>query len=178
MARQLKDEDRSIWRAAMRGVRPLPSARKAPEELPASAPQPESRARDAVSPVNPDWRRDDAKSGAAPGVIDRRTLTRIKRGELAIDARLDLHGRTQEAAHRALVRFIATSAADGARLALVITGKGRGGEGVLRAAVPRWLAEPAMRARILAVTPAPPQLGGSGAFCVMLRRARAGTPRP
>lgn len=172
MTRRLKDEDRSIWRAAMRGVRPLPSARKTPEELPPSGPQPESRARDAVSPVNPDWRGDDAKSGAAPGVIDRRTLTRIKRGELAIDARLDLHGRTQEAAHRALVRFIATSAADGARLALVITGKGRGGEGVLREAVPRWLAEPAMRARILAVTPAAAKHGGGGALYVLLRRTR------
>ncbi|HEV2264226.1 MAG TPA: Smr/MutS family protein [Stellaceae bacterium] len=176
MTRRLKDEDRSIWRAAMRGVRPLRAARKPPEDSPSSAPEPPSPA--APSPVNFDWRRDDAKNGAAPGAIDRRTLTRIKRGELAIDARLDLHGLTQEAAHRALVRFIATSAADGARLALVITGKGRSGEGVLRTAVPRWLAEPAMRARILAVTPAPPQLGGSGAFCVMLRRARAGTPRP
>lgn len=107
-----------------------------------------------------------------PGTIDRRTLTRIKRGEVAIDVRLDLHGLTQEAAHRALARFIATSAADGARLALVITGKGRGGEGVLRTAVPRWLAEPAMRSRILAVTPAAANHGGAGALYILLRRSR------
>ena len=165
MARQLKDEDRSVWRAAMRGVKPLRLTPKEPEEPPASRAVP--------SPVNFAWRRDDAKSSAPPGTIDRRTLTRIKRGELAIDARLDLHGLTQEAAHRALARFIATSAANGARLALVITGKGRGGEGILRAAVPRWLAEPAMRTRILAVTPAAANHGGAGALYLLLRRPRS-----
>lgn len=165
MARQLKDEDRSIWRAAMRGVKPLRVAPKTPEEP--------SAAHAVPSPVKFDWRRDDTKSSASPGTIDRRTLTRIKRGELAIEARLDLHGLTQEAAHRALARFIATSAGGGARLALVITGKGRGGEGILRAAVPRWLAEPALRARILAVTPAAANHGGSGALYVLLRRSRS-----
>ena len=166
MARQLKDEDRSIWRAAMRGVKPLQPAEKVAEE----SPKPASRT--VSSRVRPDWRRDNAKSSASPGTIDRRTLTRIKRGELAIDVRLDLHGLTQEAAHRALVRFIATSAGGGARLALVITGKGRGGEGVLRTAVPRWLAEPPMRGRILAVTPAAANHGGAGALYILLRRSR------
>ncbi|HYL32684.1 MAG TPA: Smr/MutS family protein [Stellaceae bacterium] len=172
MARQLKDEDRSLWRAAMRGVKPLPTARHASEESPPIPRRPEPH--DGGAPVRTAARLhgEAAKSARAAGGIDRRTLTRIKRGELGVDARLDLHGLTQEAAHRALVRFIATAAADGARLALVITGKGRSGEGVLRAAVPRWLAEPATHARILAVTPAPPQLGGSGALCVLLRRAR------
>lgn len=165
MTRQLKDDDRSIWRAAMRGVKPLRLTPKAPEESPASRPVP--------APAEFDRRRDDTKSSTAPGTIDRRTLTRIKRGELAIDARLDLHGLTQEAAHRALARFIATSAADGARLALVITGKGRGGEGILRAAVPRWLAEPALRTRILAVTPAAANHGGAGALYLLLRRPRS-----
>ena len=149
----------------MRGVKPLRLTPKAPEEPSASRAIP--------SPVNVEWRRDDAKTGAAPGTIDRRTLTRIKRGERAIDARLDLHGLTQEAAHRALARFIATTAADGARLALVITGKGRSGEGILRAAVPRWLAEPALRARIVAVTPAAANHGGAGALYVLLRRPRS-----
>jgi DNA-nicking Smr family endonuclease len=102
-------------------------------------------------------------------------LLRLKRGEVAVDARLDLHGMTQEAAHRALAHFIIGAAGDGARMALVITGKGRGGEGILRAAVPRWLNEPALRAQIVAIAPAPPQLGGSGALCVRLRRSRERT---
>lgn len=122
--------------------------------------------------LGPRLRGDDGKGNSTPGTIDRRTLTRIKRGELTIDARLDLHGLTQEAAHRALVRFIATSAGGGARVALVITGKGRSGEGILRAAVPRWLAEPAMHGRILAVMPAAANHGGAGALYIVLRRTR------
>ncbi|MDE2227565.1 MAG: Smr/MutS family protein [Alphaproteobacteria bacterium] len=122
-------------------------------------------------------RGDDAKNRAAPS-LDRRTVARLKRGEMPVEARLDLHGLTQAAAHRALVRFIAEAAADGARLALVITGKGRGGEGVLREAAPRWLAEPAIRAHILAVAEAPLKLGGGGALCVLLRRRRERTAGP
>lgn len=107
--------------------------------------------------------------------LDRRTLTRLRRGDLAVDARLDLHGMTQEAAHRALTHFIAAAVADGARLALVITGKGRAGEGVLRAAVPRWLDEPALRTQVVAITRAPANLGGGGALCIRLRRRRERT---
>jgi DNA-nicking Smr family endonuclease len=42
----------------------------------------------------------------------------------------------------------------------------------LRAAVPRWLAEPAMQPRVLAVTPAMPKDGGGGALYILLRRER------
>src|SRR5579875_3518786 len=169
MAKPLKEEDRRLWREAMRGVRPLRPTRTV-DDGPSQPP---------AAPA--ETRRDSAAAGprtiaaAAPGAIDRRTLARIRRGAMPVEARLDLHGLTQEAAHRALVRFIA-AAADGVRLALVITGKGRGGEGVLRAAVPRWLAEPPSRARILALTPAPPQHGGAGALCVLLRRRRGSAP--
>lgn len=169
MARRLKDEDRRLWHAAMQGVAPL---RRRPAETTlvatTTAPVP-------TSPSSPAGARARIPEGPSPPPLDRRTLKSLRRGDLAIDARLDLHGLTQEAAHRALARFIAKAAADGARLALVITGKGRGGEGVLRAAVPRWLAEPALRTHVLATTPAPPNLGGGGALCVQLRRPRART---
>src|SRR5437773_83320 len=48
----------------------------------------------------------------------------LKRGKLAIDARVDLHGMTQAAAHRTLNRFLTTAAERGLRCVLVITGKG------------------------------------------------------
>lgn len=163
MAKRLRDEDRELWRAAMRGVEPLvPGAVAAPPAAAPAAPL-HRRPRSVARPV--------AQHERDVG-IDRRTLGRLKRGEMPVDARLDLHGLTQDAAHRALGRFLAEAAADGVRLALVITGKGRGGAGVLREAVPRWLAEPINRARILTVTPAPPKHGGSGALCVLLRRVR------
>lgn len=168
MVRGLKDEDRWLWRNAMRGVKPLRHAAAEegaglamPAMMPPAVPSPTERAR--------------VREGAAAPPLDRRTLTRLRRGDMPIDARLDLHGLTQEAAHRALARFVAQAAADGARLALVVTGKGHSGEGVLRAAVPRWLNESTLRAHVLGVTPAPPNLGGGGALCVRLRRPRQRT---
>ncbi len=91
---------------------------------------------------------------------------------MAIEARLDLHGKTQDEAHRELSSFIARAQAQGKRLALVITGKGREGKGVLRESVPRWLNEPALRGRVLALTNAQPRDGGAGALYVLLRRTQ------
>ena len=77
---------------------------------------------------------------------------------------------TQAEAHRALAGFVAGSRAAGRRCLLVITGHGRMSGGVLKAAVPRWLDEPELRPHVLALAPAQPQAGGSGALYVLLRR--------
>jgi len=55
---------------------------------------------------------------------------------------------------------------------LVITGKGRGGEGALRRLVPHWLAGGEHGSRVLRATAARPQHGGEGALYVLLRRKR------
>jgi DNA-nicking Smr family endonuclease len=49
-----------------------------------------------------------------------------------------------------------------------------GAGGVLRAQVPRWLNEPANRARVLAFDYAQPKHGGLGAIYVLLRRKKGG----
>jgi DNA-nicking Smr family endonuclease len=46
--------------------------------------------------------------------------------------------------------------------------------GILKSAVPRWLHEPDLRRHVLAIAPARPQHGGSGALYLLLRR----TPHP
>jgi len=104
--------------------------------------------------------------------IDRATAERLKRGRMTIEARLDLHGMTQDEAHRALAGFIAGARSAGRRCVLVITGRGLAGGGVLRHAVPRWLDEPELRGHLLAVAPAQPRDGGNGALYVLIRRAR------
>jgi DNA-nicking Smr family endonuclease len=105
--------------------------------------------------------------------IDRANAERLKRGKHPVEARLDLHGMTQDEAHRALAGFIRGALADGMRCVLVITGRGKIGGGVLRAAVPRWLDEPELRPHLLAIATAQPRDGGAGALYVMLRRTRA-----
>ena len=102
--------------------------------------------------------------------IDRANAERLKRGRHKIEARLDLHGMTQDEAHRVLLGFIRAARAAGKRCVLVITGRGRLGGGVLKAAVPRWLDEAEFRPHLLAVASARPRDGGGGALYVMLRR--------
>jgi DNA-nicking Smr family endonuclease len=102
--------------------------------------------------------------------LDRATAERLKRGRTPVEARLDLHGMTQAEAHRALAGFVDGSRAKGRRCLLVITGHGRMTGGILKAAVPRWLGEPEFRRHVLAIAPARPEAGGTGALYVLLRR--------
>ncbi|HZT51901.1 MAG TPA: Smr/MutS family protein [Stellaceae bacterium] len=111
------------------------------------------------------------RAAPTPG-LDKRSAQRLRRGEMPIEARLDLHGMTQDEAHRALERFIPAQREAGRRAVLIITGKGTGGDGVLRRSVPRWLAEARCRPHVLATAPARPQHGGDGALYVLLRRTR------
>jgi DNA-nicking Smr family endonuclease len=150
------DAERALWRAALKDVTPLPGRGAVPSPPPAPA---AAELGAAQAPAAP------RRSGRG---LDRRTAERLRRGELPIEARLDLHGMTQEEAHAALGRFLARAHAAGQRCLLVITGKGA----VLREAAPRWLEEGEARARVLATSPAQPRHGGGGALYVLLRRVR------
>jgi DNA-nicking Smr family endonuclease len=108
--------------------------------------------------------------------LTRRTKKRIARGNHAIDGRLDLHGMTQAEAHMRLVRFVRRAQADGAKFALVITGKGARSSdpdrGVLRRQVPLWLQLPDLRDAVVGFEEAHVAHGGEGALYVRLRRPR------
>jgi DNA-nicking Smr family endonuclease len=125
------------------------------------------------------------KKSTATGAsgVNGATQDRLKRGLLEPQARIDLHGMTQSAAHRTLFTWMAAAHARGYRLVLVVTGKGnpRHGEdapwmlsphGVLKQMVPRWLNEPELAALIANVQPAHAKHGGGGALYVYLRKPR------
>lgn len=95
---------------------------------------------------------------------------RVRRGKLDIAATFDLHGHTQLSAARALPAFLMAQQTDGARCVLVITGKGREGQGVLRRNFLIWLESPEARALVSGYAESHPKHGGSGAFYVFLRR--------
>ncbi len=107
--------------------------------------------------------------------IDKRTADRFKKGNMTLDARIDLHGMTQDHAHDALLHFMRQSIKAKFRVVLVITGKGRqsGGQGILKGEVPRWLNEPTLRPHILSFSYAQPKHGGDGALYVYLKRDRS-----
>lgn len=124
--------------------------------------------------------------------IDRRSARRVRSGRIEIEARIDLHGMRQHEAHGALRGFLIGCQGRGLRWVLVITGKGRFGRsvwsdsdaretpssydqeepGVLRRAVPRWLAEPELRPIVISYTTAASHHGGEGALYVQLRARR------
>lgn len=105
--------------------------------------------------------------------IDMRSRRRLQRGALPIDATLDLHGLTLAEAERVLAGFIARQGARGSVWLLVITGKGTRGEGKLRAALPGWLAMPAIAHWVVEYGEAAIAHGGSGAFYLRLRKAKS-----
>jgi DNA-nicking Smr family endonuclease len=159
----------------MKDVTRLKPERASPEPAGEAKPAPPPARRAAARPAPP--KKSAAlpalKPGASPGV-DRRTAEKHRRGRLPVEARLDLHGLTQEEAHRALERFLPHAQESGCRSVLVITGKGSrdGTRGVLKESVPRWLNQSPLRALILSISWAQPKDGGTGALYVLLRRIR------
>lgn len=114
---------------------------------------------------------DEWVEGAAPD-LDRRTLKKLRRGELSVQAHLDLHGRSAEEAHEATVKFLLGARRAGKRVVLVVHGRGRHSEGgvpVLKSKLVRWLGRSGLSRHVLAFTSARPADGGAGAVYVLLR---------
>ena len=113
-----------------------------------------------------------AVSAGEPGTIDRPTTRKIARRRLPLEGRIDLHGMDQDRAHGALLAFLRRARAEGLRHVIVITGKGRAGDGVLRRAVPRWLGTEPFRGLVNGTREAARHDGGAGALYVKIRRVR------
>ena len=164
----------ALWRSVMAGAASLderrPQAAPRAAEAPPAVPVPTTHRR--LPAVRAQSRSLDPQR---PVDLDRRTWLRLKRGQVSVELRLDLHGQTQAQAHQRLQTFVADAAARGCRSVLIVTGKGLESGGTLRHMVPRWLNEEPNRARVVAFTAAQPRDGGAGALYVLLRRRRAGS---
>jgi DNA-nicking Smr family endonuclease len=171
--RRLTDDERTLWRGFARGVKPLRGSTGADVA-------PDQPARQA-SPQSARQERADATQPPALAQFERRLRQRVARGQTTIDARLDLHGMTQSQAHAALLRFLTRAQSKGAKLALVVTGKGAGAgtgpvrtaaseRGVLRRQVPLWLSLPEFRRFVVSFEQAHGSHGGEGALYLRLRR--------
>jgi len=177
--RGLNAQEQKLWSEITRSVAPLRrQPLRADPELP-TAP--------GKTKLNPKPSRAPARSAppaarpTAPlEAFDRRLKQRLVRGTEAIDARVDLHGKTQSEAYAALFSFLRKSQSDGAKFVLVITGKGGsaredGSErGVLKRQVPQWLRLPEFRRYVLGFEDAHHRHGGAGALYLRVRRQRSG----
>jgi len=168
--RELSSDEKKLWRrvaASVKTRRALPaedteeqapiikSASKRAEKKPSVDPTP---VRSAPKAVAPPPRRDAEK--------------RVRRGKLEIGGSLDLHGHTQDSGRAALARFLYVAQSRGDSVVIVITGVGRGGEGVLKRRLPEWLAERDLRPLTTGYAPAHRSHGGAGALYVFIKRVR------
>ncbi|CTQ49167.1 Smr/MutS family protein [Jannaschia donghaensis] len=190
--RGLSSEDREVWSRYRRTADPLHPDRPDPEPPAAGAsPMPKPQRPRYVAPFEMGSRARPQTSGhalmpsisdqvnKAPLRMDAKTHQRMRAGKLRPEAKLDLHGMTLDVAHPALTRFILSAQADGKRLVIVVTGKGKVKPdhgpiptrlGVLKHQVPQWLRLAPLSSLVLQVTEAHRSHGGSGAYYVYLRR--------
>ena len=174
--RRLTQEEQQLWGQVARQVTPLPHATAADSSvLPAASSALPSGQTASASTSFSGRNALPTPQPAAPALapIDRKMRQKLARGRDAIDARIDLHGRTQAQAHRALRNFLLDAQVAGYRYVLVITGKGRDDEqGVLRRQVPLWLEAPEFRGLVVGFDTAHMGHGGAGALYVRVRRKR------
>jgi DNA-nicking Smr family endonuclease len=180
------DDDDALWEKVVETAAPLKGRARAATPKPGKVAAPIAK----ETPPVPRPAREATKSIPKPAHVpraaplDRQTSRQLDKGKLEVEAHLDLHGLRQRDAHAQLRRFLKTAQARGLRHVLVITGKGadqatsrsfyeEDERGVLRNAVPHWLAEPEFAALVVSFSPAPRRLGGEGALYVRLRRPRS-----
>jgi DNA-nicking Smr family endonuclease len=185
--RQLSDEEEALWAGFTRSIKPLKPAKSVAKTSLKSSTTPSVASTPAPSqtrshPITPRETRPAPSPPLAP--LGRRLKQRVARGREPIDARLDLHGMTQQEAHAALLRFLHRAQASGVKTALVVTGKGlrkssssdgRDADhkpGVLKRQVPMWLALPEFRPLVVGFDDAHVGHGGEGALYVRLRRGK------
>ncbi|NPD14292.1 DNA mismatch repair protein MutS [Xinfangfangia sp. D13-10-4-6] len=151
--RQLRPEERELWQAVARTLRPMRGSDIAEDiEREAHIPQeglpgPTAAPGAAFGKTGTDWPLPASKpfrlgeraapsasislpasltnGSPAPLRLDAGLHRKMLRGKLAPEARIDLHGMTLAGAHPALIGFLMHSQASGKRLVLVITGKGK-----------------------------------------------------
>jgi DNA-nicking Smr family endonuclease len=173
--RVLSSEERVLWTTVIKSIAPLRESTAPDEDEGART---ASSARPTAHTAKPSRNTPVPTEKKLPPLapLGRRMKQRVARGKEKIDGRLDLHGLTQSEAHATLLRFLRTASSRGARLVLIITGKGarasEGQRGVLKRQVPQWLGLPEFHALVIGFEDAHVTHGGEGALYVRIRRKR------
>ncbi len=180
MSNKREDEDdAALFRAAIGSVRPLPE-----QTPPPATPRPKPRARMAEQDeanAREEFRHaldtDLLEAGDAlayrDDILPLPVYRRLRRGEIAAQEELDLHGADGRTAEALLRAFLGDAQRHGLGCVRIIHGKGRHGRAdvassgapVLKNLVDRMLRQ---RASVLAFHSAPPAQGGTGAVLVLL----------
>ena len=170
------ENDNDLFRRMMADVKPLDTEERVQPEKPKISPH--HKTQTPADAIETNFVEFEHATYVAPEEslffvrtgLQQRTIKQLKRGDMRIEARLDLHGETIAEAGMLLTLFIEQAQAEGCRCVIVIHGKGqRSSEGkpVLKTQVNHWLREcPA----VLAFSSAQPRHGGAGAVYVLLKK--------
>lgn len=189
-ARQKEEAERAharkhLFRLAMGKVQPLKTAPVADLRPSPAAPVPKQREldeaaalREALSDevdistlLDTDEHLSFRRRGVGADVTQR-----LRKGQWAVQAQIDLHGLRTDEARETLGRFVHDCHAQGLRCVRVVHGKGLGSPGktpVLKDKVRKWLVQ---KSEVVAFVQSPPAHGGAGALLVLLQPVRAKRP--
>lgn len=175
-------DDATLFAEATRGARRLP-ADAPPPAPPRRKPDANTLHRRAAATAedNPDSPISDtaallhavgpeeALSHARNGV-QQRVMQKLKQGQPAWQAAVDLHGCTVDEARESLLALVRDARRDGLQVVKVVHGKGlMQGQALLKTCVNGWLRQ---LPDVLAFVSALPRDGGTGAVYVLLKRRR------
>jgi DNA-nicking Smr family endonuclease len=181
--RLLSEEEIELWLHVTRSIAPRPGS-ATPTRATSMMPRKKSAEHKPADPVLPPQAPIARPALPSLAQLEPRLRQKLSRGRMDVDAVIDLHGMRQAEAHAALHGFLQHSQREGAKLVLVVTGKGQGRDeagfetaGVLRRAVPHWLRAPEWRSLIVGFEEASRTHGGMGALYIRLRRRDRAKPR-
>lgn len=175
--RAAAEHQRQLFARSVGPVTAVDSRERQALELPRPEPLPLQRLADEQAALRETWSdevdletlllTDDGlsfhRAGVAPDVV-----ARLRRGQWAIQAQVDLHGLRRDEARERVGEFVRSARRNGQRCVRVVHGKGHGSPGrepVLKAKVQRWLAQ---CNEVIAFAQASGPQGGAGALIVLL----------
>ena len=192
MTQKREEEEEDLWQRVVRGVRenlqrnrgeqegkqgarPRQNIGEEIEEAVEQEPKQREtkKARGGVSPsvvgeAEKQLRGKKSRGGSGLG-LDRRSARRLRRGEMLVEERIDLHGLLRGEAREVLRMRLRSCYERGLRCVLVISGKGKG---IVREEVMLVLESVEIRDIVVKHDEAQLRDGGAGARYVLLRRKR------
>jgi DNA-nicking Smr family endonuclease len=172
------DDALSLFQQAMGDVRPLKEDRRIQHQRQKPSPRPRQRERDEQQVIQ-DMMSDpidlaDVEIGDeilfSRNGVQHKTFKKLRRGEYAVEAELDLHGKTVDEARALVAEFLALCQRNAIRCVRIIHGKGHGSfnkQPVIKTHINYWLRQ---RDEVLAFCSCRPNHGGTGAIYVLLRK--------
>ena len=186
--KKLKEEDLSLWEKITSTIQPLIANKKfhiSNDQSSSESSPPEKIMLHNDNVVNnqkkitSNFNKLKIKKNIEYTGIDRRTNQKMTRGNVEIEANLDLHGYNQIEAYDLLYNFLVKSHQEHLKLVLVITGKGRSINnndynqynevGILKTKLPIWLKEHKFFNIVNGYRFSHQKHGGAGAYYILLK---------